>query len=247
MSHYLVERLETLAEHRRPHRAQALAARATATCEALRVRGPDGEATLEADACFVFIGASPRTDWLAGVVARDERGFILAGPDVPRERLAAQARPVRARDQRPRRVRGRRRARPLDQARRQRGGGGLDGGLAHPPVPRRHVSDRPRHRRRPAPGRPVRRPRRRRARAVGRGGELAHVRARRRSWPSRARRRPACSSCSRARSQTLVVHGGRSEPVGRQLAPTWICAIAVLTGDGPCRCACRPRRHAGWR
>ena len=47
------------------------------------MRGPDGEETLEADACFVFIGASPRTDWLDGVVARDERGFILAGPDVP--------------------------------------------------------------------------------------------------------------------------------------------------------------------
>jgi thioredoxin reductase (NADPH) len=30
----------------------------------------------------VFIGASPRTDWLEDVVARDERGFILAGPDV---------------------------------------------------------------------------------------------------------------------------------------------------------------------
>jgi thioredoxin reductase (NADPH) len=48
------------------------------------VRGPDGaEEALDADACFVFIGASPRTDWLAGVVSRDERGFILAGPDVP--------------------------------------------------------------------------------------------------------------------------------------------------------------------
>ena len=31
---------------------------------------------------FVFIGAQPHTDWLEGVVARDERGFILAGPDV---------------------------------------------------------------------------------------------------------------------------------------------------------------------
>ena len=31
---------------------------------------------------FVFIGAVPRTDWLDGVVKRDERGFILAGPDV---------------------------------------------------------------------------------------------------------------------------------------------------------------------
>ena len=29
----------------------------------------------------MFIGASPRTDWLDGVLARDERGFILAGRD----------------------------------------------------------------------------------------------------------------------------------------------------------------------
>ena len=29
----------------------------------------------------MFIGAVPRTEWLAGVVARDERGFILAGLD----------------------------------------------------------------------------------------------------------------------------------------------------------------------
>src|SRR5262245_56242736 len=49
---------------------------------AVRIRGADGGETLEpVDACFVFIGAAPRTDWLAGVVARDERGFILAGAD----------------------------------------------------------------------------------------------------------------------------------------------------------------------
>ena len=29
----------------------------------------------------MFIGAAPRTDWLDGVVARDERGFILAGSE----------------------------------------------------------------------------------------------------------------------------------------------------------------------
>jgi thioredoxin reductase (NADPH) len=49
----------------------------------LRLRGPDGDQRTEnVDACFVFIGAAPRTDWLDGVVARDERGFILAGLDV---------------------------------------------------------------------------------------------------------------------------------------------------------------------
>ena len=31
---------------------------------------------------FVFIGAEPRTDWLDGVVARDDHGFVLAGPDL---------------------------------------------------------------------------------------------------------------------------------------------------------------------
>src|SRR6266436_464765 len=31
---------------------------------------------------FIFIGALPRTDWLADLVERDERGFILTGPDL---------------------------------------------------------------------------------------------------------------------------------------------------------------------
>jgi thioredoxin reductase (NADPH) len=33
-------------------------------------------------ALFILIGAIPHTDWLEGVVERDERGFILAGPDL---------------------------------------------------------------------------------------------------------------------------------------------------------------------
>jgi len=84
MSHYLVERLEQLDNVDVRTRTQAVAAEGDGHLRALRVRGPDGdEAEVGADACFVFIGASPRTDWLSGVVARDERGFILAGPDVP--------------------------------------------------------------------------------------------------------------------------------------------------------------------
>jgi thioredoxin reductase (NADPH) len=38
-----------------------------------------------ASAMFIFIGALPRTEWLAGVVERDERGFILTGPDLIRD------------------------------------------------------------------------------------------------------------------------------------------------------------------
>jgi thioredoxin reductase (NADPH) len=35
-----------------------------------------------ANAMFIFIGALPQTDWLGGLVERDERGFILTGPDL---------------------------------------------------------------------------------------------------------------------------------------------------------------------
>ncbi len=40
---------------------------------------------VDASQLFIFIGAAPRTAWLDGVVARDPRGFVLAGPDVDQE------------------------------------------------------------------------------------------------------------------------------------------------------------------
>jgi thioredoxin reductase (NADPH) len=38
--------------------------------------------SVKAASMFVFIGAAPRTDWLDGVVVRDERGFVRTGPDL---------------------------------------------------------------------------------------------------------------------------------------------------------------------
>jgi thioredoxin reductase (NADPH) len=38
-----------------------------------------------ASSIFIFIGALPRTDWLAGLIERDDRGFILTGPDLIRD------------------------------------------------------------------------------------------------------------------------------------------------------------------
>ena len=48
----------------------------------LRHRVTDETETIKASHVFIFIGAAPRTDWLDGVVARDDRGFVLAGPDL---------------------------------------------------------------------------------------------------------------------------------------------------------------------
>jgi thioredoxin reductase (NADPH) len=84
MSHYLIEQIAALPNVEVRTGAQAVAANGEdGHLRSLRIRAADGSETVEdADACFVFIGAVPRTEWLEGVVARDERGFILAGPDV---------------------------------------------------------------------------------------------------------------------------------------------------------------------
>lgn len=38
--------------------------------------------TVPARSLFIFIGASPKTDWLDGVIRRDTQGFIITGPDL---------------------------------------------------------------------------------------------------------------------------------------------------------------------
>ncbi|HEY2631797.1 MAG TPA: FAD-dependent oxidoreductase [Solirubrobacteraceae bacterium] len=82
MSHYLIEQIASRPNIEVLTGTSALSAESEGgRLRGLRVKGPEGEHTIHADACFVFIGASPRTDWLEGVLARDERGFILAGRD----------------------------------------------------------------------------------------------------------------------------------------------------------------------
>jgi len=61
---------------------QVLAAQGEEHLEALHIRGPEGESCRPAASLFVFIGAVPGTEWLPGSVLRDEKGFILAGPDL---------------------------------------------------------------------------------------------------------------------------------------------------------------------
>ena len=86
MSAYLIDQIAHLPNIQVLTRTEAISAEGDdGHLSRLQLRGPgeDGviERTVDVDACFVFIGAAPRTDWLDGVVARDERGFILAGAD----------------------------------------------------------------------------------------------------------------------------------------------------------------------
>jgi thioredoxin reductase (NADPH) len=84
MSHYLIEQIAALPNVTvRTGTSPGAAEGEDGRLRRIRVGdGAGSESTLDADACFVFIGASPRTDWLDGVVARDEKGFILSGPEV---------------------------------------------------------------------------------------------------------------------------------------------------------------------
>ena len=84
MSHYLIEQIAAYDNIEVLTRTEAVGAEGdNGRLARMRLHGPDGdERIVDVDACFVFIGALPRTDWLDGVVARDERGFILAGTDV---------------------------------------------------------------------------------------------------------------------------------------------------------------------
>jgi thioredoxin reductase (NADPH) len=82
MSHYLIEQIAAQSNIEVRTGCSAMAAESEeGRLKRLQIKSPGGEEPLQADACFVFIGASPRTDWLDGVLARDERGFILAGRD----------------------------------------------------------------------------------------------------------------------------------------------------------------------
>jgi thioredoxin reductase (NADPH) len=87
MSHYLIEQIASIDNIVVRTGSQAISAEGEdGHLSALVIRDADGAVSTETvDACFVFIGALPRTDWLDGTLARDDKGFILAGIDVPEQ------------------------------------------------------------------------------------------------------------------------------------------------------------------
>jgi thioredoxin reductase (NADPH) len=57
--------------------------------ECLTLKTPRGQETRAANSIFIFIGAAPKTDWLPKAIAIDDKGFILAGPDLKTRAPAA--------------------------------------------------------------------------------------------------------------------------------------------------------------
>jgi thioredoxin reductase (NADPH) len=84
MSYYLIQQLAGLPNVLVRTRTEVAEAHGDGHLEKLTLRDNATAATetAEADHLFIFVGAAPRTDWLDGVVLRDARGFVLAGPDL---------------------------------------------------------------------------------------------------------------------------------------------------------------------
>lgn len=86
MSEYLIEQLESTANIAIRYRAQVSGGeQADDGClSALVIQDldDDSESTEDASGLFVLIGSLPHTDWVDGVLQRNEGGFILCGPDV---------------------------------------------------------------------------------------------------------------------------------------------------------------------
>jgi thioredoxin reductase (NADPH) len=82
MSKYLIDEISRTSNIEVKSGTQVLEARGEEHLETLRLTGPEGEQEVPAASLFVFIGAAPRTDWLPSEVLRDEKGFLLAGPDL---------------------------------------------------------------------------------------------------------------------------------------------------------------------
>lgn len=82
MSHYLAVQIEATPNIEVLAGYRVVAAHGREHLERVTLCDASGaERDLDVAAMFIFIGAAPRSEMVAGVVERDEKGFILTGPD----------------------------------------------------------------------------------------------------------------------------------------------------------------------
>ena len=84
MSRYLVDRITSAPNIEVRYRSEVVAGRGEGHLEMLTLADRDSGATEEVPSywLFVFIGASPRTEWLGPDVTRDGQGFVVTGQDL---------------------------------------------------------------------------------------------------------------------------------------------------------------------
>jgi thioredoxin reductase (NADPH) len=87
MSQYLIDQIKETPNIQLWTHASVAEAHGQTHLEEISVLCSDTGKTerVPASSMFIFIGALPRTDWLAGSIERDDRGFILTGPDLMQE------------------------------------------------------------------------------------------------------------------------------------------------------------------
>jgi len=86
MSRYLVDRIEATPNIDGVFDAEITEFQGDERLERIVIRKGETGATevIDAAAAFIFIGAAPKSDLVADLVERDEQGFILTGPDLPK-------------------------------------------------------------------------------------------------------------------------------------------------------------------
>jgi thioredoxin reductase (NADPH) len=85
MSKYLIDEIARTSNIVIETRTQVVEAAGGEHLESLGLSGPSGQVQVPASSLFVLIGAAPVTAWLPPCILRDERGFLLAGPDLRKE------------------------------------------------------------------------------------------------------------------------------------------------------------------
>jgi thioredoxin reductase (NADPH) len=82
MSKYLIDQIAATSNIVVETRTEVTAMSGDGHLECLTLKTQKGEEARAATSIFIFIGAEPKTDWLPQSVAKDQKGFILAGPDL---------------------------------------------------------------------------------------------------------------------------------------------------------------------